>query len=122
MFIRKTEIRFQIDNRSNVDAHVELYVTSVKGEITPLTPTVERLPAGGSRLYPPANEPAILVRAEKGREIVTLIAATKPFQPGVVVAGPYQRDRYVHPFYQVEDLARFDPGELRKLQIELETK
>jgi len=119
------ELVILVTNKSHQDIHMELIGSSSRGKKVVLTPAVTVVKPGEQYRYP--SEGAIKIQKGLGREEITLFASFNAFPPGVLLRGKGVADRVVHSFYKLQRDGRqlrvgFDPAEMIKKTIEIETK
>ena len=119
------ELVIFVTNKSRQDIHVEFIGSSARGKKVILTPAVTLVGPGEQYRYP--AEGVLKIQKGLGREEITLFASLKSFPPGVLLRGKGVADRVVHNFYKLQREGRqqrvvFDPAEMIKKTIEIETK
>jgi serine/threonine-protein kinase len=115
-----------VTNRSKVAILIELIGTSTRGKQALLTPHPTRVGPGSAYQYPPGGA-RIQIRAEIGKEQITVFASEPGAPAGVLLRGQDVSDRFVHPYYSLQaDGSRgrssVDPTRVVKKTITIETK
>ncbi len=116
------KIAIVVKNKSNRDVYIELIGNSAKGEQTILAPATTVVKAGGQYRFPEKGD--LTVQGGLGSESITLYAGENAFPPGELIRGKGVTDRVIHPFYPTgrRVAGRFDPAQIIKKTLEIETK
>jgi serine/threonine-protein kinase len=112
-------------NRSSRAVHIELIGTSSHGKIALLTSRPTEIAPGKEFRHPP--EGFIRIKAELGKEQITVFASETAFTDGVLLRGQDVADRFVHPSGALKRRGEkpatdFDPARLLKKTIVIETR
>jgi hypothetical protein len=95
-------IAVSIDNPTRKNVWVEAVHTDAKGHKTVLAPP-ELLRAGQKQRFPAEDGPGGAVASNGGRELVTLFVFPEIFERVKVLRDYGLVDRFVHPFYALDD-------------------
>ncbi len=87
-----------VENTSRSTLFIELVGTGTNGEKIILVPAGTKLEPGKKLRFPESG--AIAVKANIGKELITVYASDKQFPAGKIIRGPHMDDRIVHGFYQ----------------------
>jgi serine/threonine-protein kinase len=134
VFTSGDEAEVTVKNESKRTIYIELIGTGVRGEKVIITPTPEKLEPG--KTYKSAK---FTVKARLGKEEITLFASYNEFPAGEVLQlrkqdyynrayYDYVKDRVIHRYYDYQKVGdrytrrTFDPAELVKRTIDVETK
>ncbi|HZZ71310.1 MAG TPA: c-type cytochrome domain-containing protein [Pirellulales bacterium] len=119
------EFAIFVENKSKHELHIELIGTSAKGEQVIVVPATTIVKPGDKFRFP--EKGSLKVQGGLGKEQVTLFASQADFPAGELLRGKGLTDRVVHAFYPLRrrgaaNQETFDPSQLIKKTIEIETK
>jgi serine/threonine-protein kinase len=114
-----------VKNKSDRTIYIELFGTGTKGNREFVTYGVLSVKPKGEYRFP--DKGALTVKANLGKESITMYASYKYFPPGEIYRSKYDVERIIHPFYQVDVRGRrprmlYDAYDVCKKTIDIETK
>lgn len=123
VFSASDEMVITVSNDTGADVFIELIGTSTLGRKAMLSDGVIPLKNGASYRYPPTG--GIKIRAQLGKELITVFANPDKFASGRLLRGENVADLFVHDFYQYESTGsdlRHNPAHLIKKTVRIETR
>ena len=132
VFAPKDQMQIVVTNKSDRDIYVEMISTSINGEKVIQLPGTTRVKARDSLRLP--KDKAAIIGEQLGKEYITIFACDTAtfageaeFPAGTLLKDKDVGDRVVHPYYGLrrnrqQVTVRFDPANMVKKTIEIETR